>query len=64
MTDDTRTDESSAAKTDRIEEIIDQLEAGEVSLERAQELHAEGETLLEELDAELNIGEREIIDRS
>ena len=64
MTDDTPTSESIAAKTDRLEEIIAQLEDSEVSLERAQELHAEGETLLEKLDAELDIGEREITDHS
>jgi exodeoxyribonuclease VII small subunit len=64
MTDDTPTDDSIAAKTDRLEEISAHLEDSEVSLERAQELHAEGETLLEELDAELDIGEREITDQS
>jgi len=60
MTDDTPTSESIAAKTDRLEEIIAQLEDGEVSLERAQELRAEGEVLLKELDTELDIGKSEV----
>jgi len=63
MTDDTPTSESITAKTGRLEEIIAQLEDGEVSLERAQELHAEGKTLLEELDAELDVGEGEIVNQ-
>ncbi|WP_123537860.1 exodeoxyribonuclease VII small subunit [Halosimplex salinum] len=64
MTDDTSTSDSIATKTDRIETIITQLEDGEVSLERAQELRDEGESLLEDLEAELDIGESEIVDQS
>ncbi|WP_415380450.1 exodeoxyribonuclease VII small subunit [Halosimplex sp. TS25] len=66
MTDDTATpkDESIAAKTDRLETIIAQLEDGEVSLERAQELHAEGESLLEELEDELDIGDGEVFEHA
>ncbi|MFC7138511.1 exodeoxyribonuclease VII small subunit [Halosimplex aquaticum] len=66
MTDDTPTqkDESIAAKTDRLETIIAQLEDGEVSLERAQELHAEGRSLLEELEDKLDINEGEVFDHA
>ena len=60
----TTTDESIADKSERLEEIITQLEDGEVSLERAKELHSEGETLLEELEMVLDINGPEIIERS
>jgi exodeoxyribonuclease VII small subunit len=58
------TDDSIATKTDRLEAIITELEDGDVSLERAQQLHAEGESLLEELEEELDLGDGEIIERS
>lgn len=58
------TDDSIAAKTDRLEAIITELEDGDVSLERAQQLHAEGESLLEELEEKLDLGDGEIIERS
>jgi len=66
MTDDTSTptDESIAVKTDRIEDIIAQLEDGEVSLERAKELRDEGESLLEDLESDLDIGDPEIVETS
>jgi exodeoxyribonuclease VII small subunit len=54
------TDTSIGEKTDRIESIIEQLEAGDVSLERATELKEEGDELLEELEAELNLGDGEV----
>lgn len=57
-------DDSIAAKTDRLEAIITELEDGDVSLERAQQLHAEGESLLGELEEELDLGDGEIIERS
>lgn len=46
-----------AQKRERIEEITEQLENGEVSLERAAELHAEGKELIEALEAELDLGD-------
>ncbi|MBX0305692.1 exodeoxyribonuclease VII small subunit [Haloarcula salinisoli] len=49
-----------ADKTDRIESIIEQLESGDVSLERATELKVEGDELLEELEAELDLGDGEV----
>lgn len=58
------TDDSIAEKTDRLEQIISQLEGDDVSLERANELHAEGKELLEELEAELDVGDGEVIETS
>ncbi len=49
-------------KTDRLEEIIAQLEDGDLSLARAKELHTEGSRLLEALETELEIGDGEIIE--
>ncbi|WP_279629721.1 exodeoxyribonuclease VII small subunit [Haloarcula quadrata] len=46
-----------------LEQIIDQLEDGDVSLERANELHAEGTELIAELESELAVGDGEVIDR-
>ncbi|AXR77484.1 exodeoxyribonuclease VII small subunit [Natrarchaeobaculum sulfurireducens] len=57
-------DASISDKTDRLEEIIAQLEDGGLSLERAKELHTEGTRLLAELEEELDIGGGEIIERS
>lgn len=54
------TDTTIDEKTDRIESIIEQLEAGDVSLSRATELKAEGDQLLEELETELDLGDREV----
>ena len=54
------TDTSIGEKTDRIESIIEQLEAGDVSLERATELKEEGDELLEALEAELDLGDGEV----
>lgn len=48
-------DASISELTERLETIVEQLEDGEVSLERAQALHAEGEELLEALRAELEV---------
>ncbi|MDQ2074536.1 exodeoxyribonuclease VII small subunit [Haloarcula sp. H-GB4] len=56
-------DETIADKTDRLEQIIQQLENGDVSLERANELHAEGTELIAELESELAVGDGEVIDR-
>jgi exodeoxyribonuclease VII small subunit len=54
------TNDSIGEKTDRIESIIEQLEAGDVSLERATELKEEGDELLEALEAELDLGDGEV----
>ena len=57
------TEKPIAEKTDRLEAIIVQLEDREVSLERAKELHAEGQKLLEALEAQLDIGDGEVVVR-
>ena len=51
------TDNSIGDTVDRLETIIETLEAGEVSLERAQELHEEGQDLLADLEEMLDVGE-------
>jgi len=56
-------DASISAKTERLDEIITQLEDGGVSLERAQRLHSEGRELLSKLEQELDLGEGEVIER-
>lgn len=57
-------DASISDYVDRLETIIEQLEDGEVSLERAQELRTEGETLLDHLEETLDIGDGEILEQS
>lgn len=44
-------------KVERVEEIIEQIEDGDVSLERARDLHEEGHELLDELGSELELGD-------
>lgn len=46
----------------RVEEIIERLEGGEVALETAAELRAEGRTHLEELRELLDVGEGETLE--
>jgi len=50
-------------KVDRIESIVDTLENGDVSLEDAEELHEEGQTLLEELQDDLDVGDGTVIEQ-
>jgi exodeoxyribonuclease VII small subunit len=57
-------DESITAQIERLEAIITELEDGDVSLERAQQLHTEGEHILKALEDEYDLGEGEIIERS
>lgn len=57
------TDDAIAAKTDRLEQIIDQLENDDVPLERANELHAEGKELLAELETDLDLGDGTVTER-
>lgn len=66
MTDDKpqATADTIAAKTDRLETIIATLEAGDVSLEEAQQLHTEGQSLIDDLETELDLGDGTITDRS
>jgi len=55
--------DSIAEQTDCREQIIDQLETGDVSLERANELHAEGKELLEELEGKLDVGDGDVLEQ-
>jgi exodeoxyribonuclease VII small subunit len=48
---------SISAKRERVEEIIEVLERGEVSLERAKELRDEGRALLADLEDDLDVGD-------
>lgn len=50
-------------KMARVREIIDQLEDGEVSLERARELRDEGKTLLADVEDDLDLGDASVIER-
>ena len=58
------TTDSIGEKTDRLESIIDQLENGDVSLQRAKELHEEGKELLSELEVDLDTDEGETFEQS
>lgn len=49
--------EAIAQKRERIEEITEQLEDGEVSLERAKALHTEGKELLDSLRDDLDLSD-------
>jgi len=49
-------------KVDRIETIVERIENGDVSLEEAQQLHEEGQTLLKELQDDLAVGNGEVIE--
>jgi len=55
--------ESIAEKLQRLETIQDTLESGEVSLEDAHELYSEGQTLIDALEADLDLGDSDIIER-
>lgn len=50
-------------KVDRVKTIVETLEDGEVSLERAKELREEGDELLAELRDDLEVGDGEVIER-
>lgn len=62
--DDELADASIGEHVERLETIIERLEDGEVSLERAAELRSEGEERLEALETALDLGEGEVIERS
>lgn len=49
-------------RMDRVEEIIDQLDADEASLEDGRELHDEGQALLSEIRERLRDGDGEVIE--
>lgn len=49
-------------RLDRLEEIAETLEAGEIDLETAKELREEADEHLETLRSELDVGDGEIIE--
>jgi len=49
-------------RMDRVEEIIDQLDADEVSLEDGRDLHDEGQELLSEIRERLQERDGEVIE--
>jgi exodeoxyribonuclease VII small subunit len=53
-------DESVSERIDRVEEIVARIERGEVSLDQARDLHAEGHDLLDELESELDLGDADV----
>jgi len=50
-------------KVDRIETIVETLENGDISLEEAEELHIEGQAVLEALQDELDVGDGTVIEQ-
>ena len=50
------------SRMNRIEEIIDQLDADEVSLDEGSELYEEGQKLLTEIRERLHEGQGEVIE--
>jgi len=65
MTDPTTTEAEGdiGQKMDRIQEIIAQLEDGEVSLDRAKQLRDEGKDLLHDVEDQLDLGDASVIER-
>lgn len=65
MTDPTTNEEEGdiGQKMDRIQEIIAQLEDGEISLDRAKQLRGEGKDLLRDVEDQLDLGEASVIER-
>ena len=53
-------DDTISEKVERVETIIETLEDGEVSLERAQALREEGKSLVAELRDDLDVGDGEV----
>jgi exodeoxyribonuclease VII small subunit len=52
------------SRLDQIEEIVEELDVGEVSLDGGQELHEEGQQFLTEIRELIHDGDGEIIERS
>lgn len=56
-------DASISEKMDRVHEIIDIIEAGDLSLERAKQLREEGRKLLETVEEDLDLGDGSVLER-
>jgi len=55
--------QSIAEKVERVNEIIDLLEDGDVSLEQAKSLREEGRDLLASLEDDMDLGDASIIEQ-
>lgn len=55
-------DNTISDRVDRVEQIIETLEAGDVSLEHAKELHEEGQEELEALQELLTVGDGSVVE--
>lgn len=56
-------DASISEKMDRVHEIIETIEDGEVSLERAKHLRDEGRAILETVEDDIDLGDSKILER-
>jgi len=56
-------DASISEKMDRVHEIIDTIEAGDLSLERAKQLREEGRELLATVEEDLDLGDGNVLER-
>lgn len=56
-------DASISEKMDRVHEIIDIIEAGDLSLERAKQLREEGRELLATVEEDLDLGDGNVLER-
>jgi len=65
MTDPTTTEVEGdiGQKMNRIQEIIAQIEDGEISLDRAKQLRDEGKELLRDVEEQLDLGDASVIER-
>lgn len=59
---DPTTDGEIGEKMDRVRDIIEQLEDGEVSLVRAKELRDEGKDILTDVESDLDLGDGTVIE--
>lgn len=54
---------SISEKMDRVHEIIDTIEAGELSLERAKQLRDEGRVIIESVEEDLDLGSGDVLEQ-
>ncbi|MFC6954897.1 exodeoxyribonuclease VII small subunit [Halorubellus litoreus] len=54
---------SISEKMDRVHEIIDTIEAGELSLERAKQLRDEGRAIIDSVGEDLDLGSGDVLEQ-
>lgn len=54
---------SISEKMDRVHEIIDTIEAGELSLERAKQLRDEGRAIIDSVEEDLDLGSGDVLEQ-